>query len=129
MVGLMTLPVASARKSDGEKPSGLLRWESGLAFERGALGALLRTGRIHAGRVLTEGSSDCAVGSKGICVTETDISLVPVKVSNVEPTPAEFLHEITGALATYVSTAEPAQKPDARTKGIEAGRDKRPQGV
>ena len=69
--GLADPPGTSTKKSDGEKLSGLLCRDSAEAFERGAEGGFLGTGRIHGGRVCAgEDESARGVGSRGIPVTE-----------------------------------------------------------
>lgn len=63
--------IGSAKKSEGENPSGLL-WcegESPLWFDRAMEGAFLRTGRIHGGRVAFGGPSWWGVVSRGMLVT------------------------------------------------------------
>jgi hypothetical protein len=69
-VGSGLAPPASTKNSDGEKLSGLLCRDSGDAFERGAEGGFLGTGRIHGGRLCSgEEGSGRGDGSRGIPVT------------------------------------------------------------
>lgn len=60
----------STKKSEGEKLSGLLCRDSADAFDRGADGGFLGTGRIHGGRLLKGVEGSGRVGSSGIPVTE-----------------------------------------------------------
>jgi hypothetical protein len=70
--GLAAPPGTSTKKSEGEKHSGLLCRDSAEAFDRGAEGGFLGTGRIHGGRVFAgEDDSARGAGSSGIPVTET----------------------------------------------------------
>lgn len=64
-----TFLVGSVKKSDGEKPSGLLCCDGeSLRVDRAIDGAFLRTGRIHGGRVALAEPSRGRV-SKGMLVT------------------------------------------------------------
>ena len=96
---------------------------SALPAERGPEGFFLRAGRIHGGRVeLVMSSWEMVWLSSGICVTTKVIRSCDV-TSTRGHTPAKFLHHITGALATYVTTTESPQKAYTRSQAIERGSD------